>query len=426
MFHFNKKMLVAILFLSSVGLLTLLFNRYTASAATTIGEGITTNGALAVTNNNAQFTLGASNSIRVDASSASVTSGVVDINITGSTTTANIVGQDLTMTLQNGAAGISSGYKTNIISPISGLQVGNVLIGDYILFTPNANDQSNSTFIASNATLKNVSGARSFFGYQVSAPDAAAGESAISMNGDLNAFEATLIKNGGSGQVKGASLTVKNLAGSTASNLFGVIVNADTSQELTSNGVGFLLNHTAGTLQDGVKVITSGVVTDALDASSDGIVNAINLGQNTVLASGSFSIDLNNSGADTLTVTNSNSGGSALASVAIEGGLTVGNNGSNPGTAILKHLSTTGSIDNTNLGANLCESFTVTLNGTAAGDSIVATPGADGATALSNKSIVWSAYGTANTINLRVCNPTGSALGADPSAVTWRFDVWQH
>jgi hypothetical protein len=71
---------------------------------------------------------------------------------------------------------------------------------------------------------------------------------------------------------------------------------------------------------------TEGFVTDAIDVSGANITNAMNIGTNQILASGSFTIDLLNAVADdTLTITNSNGG--FVANLDVEGDLNIGAGG---------------------------------------------------------------------------------------------------
>ncbi len=72
-----------------------------------------------------------------------------------------------------------------------------------------------------------------------------------------------------------------------------------------------------------VTIAPTSALTTAIDLTDSDITNAISLGTHTVLASGSFNIDLVNGSNDTLTVTNS---GAGVASLSVEGNLTVTGN----------------------------------------------------------------------------------------------------
>ena len=75
----------------------------------------------------------------------------------------------------------------------------------------------------------------------------------------------------------------------------------------------------------------AGGITTALDASGANLTNALSVGTNTILGSGSFSINLNNVADDTLTVTNSD--GTHVANLSVEGAITASNfSGSSSGT----------------------------------------------------------------------------------------------
>jgi hypothetical protein len=104
--------------------------------------------------------------------------------------------------------------------------------------------------------------------------------------------------------------------------------------------------------------------------------------------------------------------------IATEGSMTIGNGG----TAIAKHLSTTGTVGNAGAAVTLgsCASSTITVTGAASGDSVVATP----PSAIEDY-FVWSAYVSApDTVKVRLCNPTGGSLNS--ADLTWRIDVWKH
>jgi hypothetical protein len=62
------------------------------------------------------------------------------------------------------------------------------------------------------------------------------------------------------------------------------------------------------------------VITDAIDASDSDIVNALNIGQNSILASGTFSVDIKNSSNATLQLINSDSGNAQLSIDSLAGG----------------------------------------------------------------------------------------------------------
>ncbi|KKQ84312.1 MAG: hypothetical protein UT08_C0019G0006 [Candidatus Woesebacteria bacterium GW2011_GWB1_38_8] len=68
--------------------------------------------------------------------------------------------------------------------------------------------------------------------------------------------------------------------------------------------------NTAGSMADAIRVLatTDTAITNGLNVSDGEIVNAVSLGTNTILASGSFNIDLFNGSNDTLGIINSGSG----------------------------------------------------------------------------------------------------------------------
>jgi hypothetical protein len=62
------------------------------------------------------------------------------------------------------------------------------------------------------------------------------------------------------------------------------------------------------------------VITDAIDLSDQDIVNALNIGQNTILASGTFTLDLKNSSDAILQIVNSDSGNAQVSIDSLAGG----------------------------------------------------------------------------------------------------------
>ena len=69
-----------------------------------------------------------------------------------------------------------------------------------------------------------------------------------------------------------------------------------------------------------LTIAPTGALTTAIDVTDADITNAISLGTHTILASGSFSIDLVNAANDTLTITNT---GAGIASLSLEGDIAV-------------------------------------------------------------------------------------------------------
>jgi len=94
------------------------------------------------------------------------------------------------------------------------------------------------------------------------------------------------------------------------------------------------------------------------------------------------------------------------------------------GTVITKHLSTSAAIDIASIATVVCANTAFTVTGAAAGDIAVATP-TPVTSGIETLNLTWNAYvSAANTVQVRVCNPTAGAL--DPASQTWRVDVWQH
>jgi hypothetical protein len=77
-------------------------------------------------------------------------------------------------------------------------------------------------------------------------------------------------------------------------------------------------------------------------------------------------------------------------------------------------------ITYTAIAAQTCQDQTISVTGATTVESVTATPGAS----LGNANLSWSAWvSAANTVSVRVCNPTSGSI--TPSAVTWRARVIQ-
>lgn len=94
------------------------------------------------------------------------------------------------------------------------------------------------------------------------------------------------------------------------------------------------------------------------------------------------------------------------------------------GTAILKHLSATASLDYDLSGAGItCQDLTITVTGAATGDT-AAVGIADALAATAGISFGAPWVSASNTVKLRACDVTSS--NPNPAAATVRADVWQH
>ncbi len=91
----------------------------------------------------------------------------------------------------------------------------------------------------------------------------------------------------------------------------------------------------------------------------------------------------------------------------------------NGGTAIVKHLSVTASLDFASIAANTAAELNITVTGAAAGDTVSVTP--NGAP---EAGLVWSGLAGTDIVTVRLGNVTTAAI--DPVARTWRVDVWKH
>lgn len=94
------------------------------------------------------------------------------------------------------------------------------------------------------------------------------------------------------------------------------------------------------------------------------------------------------------------------------------------GTSISRHISTTASLDFPSIGANSCQSLTITATGAADGDTV--SLGVPNALASASSTLVFSGWvSAADTVTVRVCQVAGQAT-SDPAAATVRADVWKH
>jgi hypothetical protein len=104
--------------------------------------------------------------------------------------------------------------------------------------------------------------------------------------------------------------------------------------------------------------------------------------------------------------------------LAASGSVTIGS-----GTAILKHLSATASLDFDLSGAGItCQTLTVTVTGAADGDSVGL--GIPNALASSTGVLFTGWVSAANTVSVKACDVTSA--NPNPAAATVRADVWQH
>lgn len=100
------------------------------------------------------------------------------------------------------------------------------------------------------------------------------------------------------------------------------------------------------------------------------------------------------------------------------GGLaTLDDNGKVPSDQVA--LVASGTVDFSSIAAGAVGTGSVTVTGAAVGDVV-----ALGAPSGINASLIWSGYvSSANTVTIRVFNPTGGAI--DPASATWKVAVFQ-
>jgi len=164
-----------------------------------------------------------------------------------------------------------------------------------------------------------------------------------------------------------------------------------------------------------VVAVVQAATTIGTNIKTDGTVSVTGLSTFGNASSTQLSVFNNAYFGGTATTTISSTGAVAAQSITIGAG----------GTSIEKHLSATASLlDFPVIGANSCESQTITVTGAADGDTVsLGVP-----TALANASTTFAVTGfvsETNIVTVRICQVATSA-SSDPAAATVRADVWQH
>lgn len=94
------------------------------------------------------------------------------------------------------------------------------------------------------------------------------------------------------------------------------------------------------------------------------------------------------------------------------------------GTSITNHISATAPLDFPIIGANSCQTLTITATGAADGDTV--SLGVPNALASASSTLAFNGWvSAADTVTVRVCQIAGQAT-SDPAAATVRADVWKH
>lgn len=171
-----------------------------------------------------------------------------------------------------------------------------------------------------NLTLTNTAGTNAAVGHNMSLTQSA--------GGNLFGSRWNLTKSGGGGNTYGARVEIDNSDTTAGMNFSGQEILMNFGNATPSSSIALYISEDgigSGVLQDGILVVSNNNngtgITDALDVSDDDITNAIRLGTNTILASGSFPIDLVNTSATTLTIRNSDNTAGATASLAVDGSI---------------------------------------------------------------------------------------------------------
>lgn len=256
------------------------------------------------------------------------TAAIIDISQQGNTGITISGSQAMTAVTVQTALNTGVGLNINSYSfssgqgiKLSGAGSGSLTAfsGDQILINPTRNH--------SGATTITESG--NYLDIQRSETISNAGGT-IAITGDLVTFSSLCTISSGTCTDNSNILSLAQSYASATGSVLD-ITNAGTGQGilLTSSSTGILaeLDSTGSvTTTDGLLIQAthaSGVITDGIDLSDAEIVNALNIGTNTVLGSGSLSFDLVNGSDDTLTLTNS---GAGVLSVSLEGDITISGN----------------------------------------------------------------------------------------------------
>lgn len=399
----------------------------TVFAGTTIGTNITTTGTLAVSNN-ADFTLGGTKRIFVDAATTDTTlpsTGVVDLRVDAAAN--NVIGISTTLALQGSYSSTLANYAA--ISSASDLasQTGPTAYYADLQGRNSATSVGGYTGFGAR-TSGSTNNADTYFGLSVAFTSDSGGGIDLTGNGNANGAQISIQKTSGTGTMRGVHVDL-NSKSSSSTTARGIEISMDVSGGAAGDNAGIQITEdgASGTLLDGVEVIATNIVTDGFDASSANITNALNVGQNTILSSGDFMIDLKTGANSNLTINNTQSGFDA--SLILDGGLAIGSTTTNPGTKITKHLSGTA----TNLASLAIANATcgdygaITVTGAAVGDTVYASPDAtSSSTGIEDYSLIWNAVVTSgSTVTIRACNLTGAPINAGDDQ-EWRADVWQH
>lgn len=177
---------------------------YRVFAVTTIGDNITTTGRISLTNTN-----------------ATVTTGVVDIDVTG--TVNNVTGQDTTVTIQGGNFA-GNALKTTLVSN-SDLSGSIIQMGHLISLSGRSNASSGGLYIGSGIF---ASGSTNNSARYVDQLIGFTGEGAVGIDvansGDVFGNEINIRKTAGTGNIAGVQMSLTN-SSATTSELGGVIIN---------------------------------------------------------------------------------------------------------------------------------------------------------------------------------------------------------
>ncbi|MEK7524073.1 MAG: hypothetical protein AAB588_03500, partial [Patescibacteria group bacterium] len=318
---------VAFIMLSSILVVVFVSTQFAQSVSTSIGVDIATrnmtaigNVALGLTSSdqitlNGAVVLPADKKVTIDAPTTdqTQTSGALDINVDGAA--ASTSGLDINMTAQ-GDYGV---YGTNVgITSGADLTDYNTQMGNRTVITGRNSASSAGLYYGNFVTnAGSTANASDYNGYGVYFTTENGGADLLGTSVGVG-YLASIKKTTAGGGITGMFLDLDATA--NVSSFRGIEMSLDVSGiSGTAYGVRIRENGASGTLSDAIMIEATNVITDGIDASSAGIVNALNLGANNIVGNGSMSFDLNSSSDTVLTLTNGNGG--AEASLSIDGSL---------------------------------------------------------------------------------------------------------
>lgn len=207
----------------------------------------------------------------------------------------------------------------------------------------------------------------------------------------------------------GGGYTAGSGTGATISSAGALSINGDLN-----------VNGNATTTASSGNIETAGTLTvvgNSIQTSSDfgGGYTAGSGSGATITSAGLFSInsDFRVNGFATTTASSGN--------FATEGSVTIGGS---TGTAIVRHISSSASLNFPIVAGSSCDTQTLTVTGAADGDTV--SLGVPNALATASTTLVFQGWvSSSNTVSVRLCQVATTGI-SDPAAATVRADVWKH